>query len=183
MVRKRFNDYKINGETATIIIVSKGKEYECLVDYEDISKLLKFGYRWSINTWGYAFCRPTKDGKSKTILMHRMLTDPTDKELVDHINHNKLDNRKCNLRNVDSSENNYNRKGAASNNKSSGIRGVFYDNSTTHKNKWRAHHSFKGKKIYVGRFGTKEEAEEAIIKARSDEYQEFKKWQKGAREQ
>lgn len=72
------------------------------IDNEDVAKVknIKWGY-----SHGYA------SGKTKSLMMHRRILNTT--EFVDHINHNTLDNRKCNLRIVNKSQNqmNSNRKG------------------------------------------------------------------------
>ena len=61
--------------------------------------------------------------KSKCILLHSMIMGVEKNTIVDHINHNPLDNRKKNLRIASSSNNCTNRKGANSNNKT-GVRNV-----------------------------------------------------------
>lgn len=67
---------------------------------------------WGINSVGYA--RRTirvkeNGGKHKTLLMHRHIMDAKAGEVVDHINGNKLDNRRSNLRLCTQSENLLNR--------------------------------------------------------------------------
>lgn len=74
-------------------------------------------------------------------------------QLVDHINHNRADNRKKNLRLCSGSENDRNRKRYSNN--TSGITGVFFDKK---RGKWVANITYNGRKIYLGRFQTKEEA-------------------------
>ncbi|MFA5747440.1 MAG: hypothetical protein WC926_05245, partial [Candidatus Paceibacterota bacterium] len=61
-----------------------------LVDDELLPEINQF--RWYINNVGYA-CNDSKPRK----LMHRLVMDYPN-ENVDHINGNKLDNRRCNLR-------------------------------------------------------------------------------------
>ena len=72
--------------------------------------------------------------------------------MVDHINRNKKDNRKLNLRIVSAQQNSMN-KSIQKNNKS-GISGVYY---CIERKKWVAHITYKGKKI-MKRVNTKEEA-------------------------
>lgn len=62
-------------------------------------------HKWHLNPYGYAAC---KIGK-KTILMHRLIMVVQSGLDVDHRNHLKLDNRRCNLRICTRSENNRNR--------------------------------------------------------------------------
>lgn len=63
------------------------------IDYFIVSQ-----YRWHINDKGYAVWRGIKDGKKQTVRMHRLITNAPDGMDVDHINRNRLDNRRQNLR-------------------------------------------------------------------------------------
>jgi|15BtaG_2_1085339.scaffolds.fasta_scaffold00099_15 hypothetical protein len=72
---------------------------------------------------------------------------------IDHINHNRSDNRLCNLREVSHAENQRN-KGMNSRNKS-GVTGVFWDFVN---NKWKAQIKFEGKVVNLGRFSAKTDA-------------------------
>lgn len=67
-----------------------------LIDDEDIEIFNQ--YKWHINDSGYAVWRGNIDGKKKTIRLHRLIAQPPEGLVVDHINRNKLDNRRCNLR-------------------------------------------------------------------------------------
>lgn len=94
--------------------------------------------------------------------------DCTDDRVVDHINHDTLDNRKSNLRVVTVSENQQNRKGSRAGSKS-GVRGVSWDE----KNKdWIV--NVKGK--YLMRTKDKEEAER-IAKQKISELFPFVRYQ------
>jgi hypothetical protein len=72
---------------------------------------------------------------------------------TDHINRNKLDNRKCNLRIVNCSQNKMNIKLRSDN--SSGVKGVYFDKQ---RKKWVAEIMLNKKKFHLGRFNNIEEA-------------------------
>lgn len=109
-----------------------------------ISKILKDGREYGVAVHGFW---NSKRQQNKIIKLHRFilgLTDP--KIIVDHINGNTLDNRKSNLRIVDGTLNNMNRRG---------VKGCQWDRRT---GQWRAELGFYGKRIWLGRFNRKEDA-------------------------
>ena len=111
-----------------------------LVDLMDIEKVLK--YRWYLGPSGYA------QNKNKRIRLHRYIMGLADDSLViDHINHDKLDNRKSNLRICTHSENHAARR--IQSNNTSGYKGVTYDKA---RSKYEVQIKFNGKKYFVGRF-------------------------------
>ena len=95
--------------------------------------------------------------KMKTILLHRFITNCPDNMVVDHINHNTLDNRRCNLKVCTIFDNNNN---TIMN--TSGVTGVHYRKDC---NKWYAHIRINKKRIHLGSYNSKEEAIEARQKA------------------
>jgi len=74
-----------------------------LIDPEDVDKAK--GSTWAIAIHGYAIASKWRLGR---IYLHRVIMAPPEGFVVDHINHDILDNRKANLRNVTYSVNNYN---------------------------------------------------------------------------
>lgn len=96
------------------------------------------------------------------------MTGEWPKELVDHINQIKDDNRYTNLREATVSQNNMNSK-KPKNNKS-GYRGVHWD---TTRNKWVARIKYKSKYRYLGRYTDIKEATEVYKKAAFELYGEF----------
>lgn len=95
--------------------------------------------------------------RKSVIYLHRLiLSEP--KGYVDHINGNKLDNRRKNLRIVNSLQNTLNRK-VQSNNKLQ-IKGVDFQ-----RNRFRVVKVLNGKQKHIGVFKTLKEAEIASIKA------------------
>jgi hypothetical protein len=82
---------------------------DILLDAEDYEYYKK--WNWGINSSGYArrthYDPLTK--KQRTLLLHKDITCTDRSQTIDHINGNKLDNRKCNLR-ITSNSNNIQRK-------------------------------------------------------------------------
>ena len=122
-----------------------------LVDDEDYEELSK--YKWhaqriyhSDSLW-YARREGSVDGKRIVNLMHRQLLGlvASDGMIVDHINKNSLDNRRCNLRIVSYAENSQNHNVFITN--TSGHTGVWWRN----KNKvWSAEIRAYGTKHCLG---------------------------------
>jgi len=96
------------------------------------------------------------------------MTGEWPKELVDHINQIKDDNRWINLREATVSENNINSK-KPKNNKS-GYRGVHWD---TTRSKWVAMIKYKYKKMNLGAYVNIEDAAAAYKKAALELYGKF----------
>lgn len=93
------------------------KNEEFYFDYEDFDKIKR--YTWCITPDGYV----TTNDKRKTKLMHRLIMDAKKNQVVDHIYHNRNDNRKSQLRICTTQENQRNRK--ISKNNTSGATGVY----------------------------------------------------------
>jgi hypothetical protein len=96
--------------------------------------------------------------------------DKKENYVVDHINRNPLDNRRCNLRYATYQQNTINRK-AQKNNKS-GYRGVsLYKNRNYCK--WRARIKVNEKSIYIGYYKNKIDAAKAYNKAAKKYFGDF----------
>jgi len=74
-----------------------------IVDDNDWHNLMRCSF--GVNKAGYVSIRL----KGDIIMIHRYLLKPPDDMIVDHINGNKLDNRRCNLRIVDAKQSSYNK--------------------------------------------------------------------------
>lgn len=88
---------------------SFGEEVDrTFISVEDIDIIKE--YKWHKNKWGYAegVKGKAKDNTRKKIKMHRLILKCPQGMEVDHINRNKLDNRRENLRICTKSENIWN---------------------------------------------------------------------------
>jgi hypothetical protein len=82
-------------------IIRLSPESSVMVDTDMFEQLNKYHWRPRKKKKNiYAIRRVTKAGKTKEISMHREIMQPAPDEEPHHINHNTLDNRKCNLKNV-----------------------------------------------------------------------------------
>jgi hypothetical protein len=115
---RKGNEYRVENGTVVLFMESKGTKYEALIDCEDY--LIMREHTWNRNpATGYVQSM-TREGRAGTkhVYLHRVILGIDDStNTVDHINGNKLDNRKCNLRVCSLSQNHHNkeihRKGTA----------------------------------------------------------------------
>ena len=82
-----------------------------IVDDADYDRLAAMG-TWHLSDMGYAVRRGLINGKKRTIRMHRVVNVTPAGLFTDHINRNRLDNRKSNLRSCTQYENMQNRERA-----------------------------------------------------------------------
>jgi hypothetical protein len=160
------NNYEICGDVTIIFIKGKGKVHETIIDTFDLPIADSFTGTWfasqnSDTLQFYVYGADYKSGKS-TIQLHRCLFDNPKGKVIDHKNHNTLDNRRSNLRECINSENLQNRKGATSVSKS-GVLGV-----TLHRGKWRAVVTLNGKPKHIGYYKNIADAEVAVKQARKE---------------
>lgn len=110
------NYYQIDMGLVKMIIYSKKMDmyHSVLFDIEYLPTVMT--KRWSVvmkssNSTPYCqHCWNGEDGKVKHLMFHHLIMGKHDNKVIDHINGNGLDNRKCNLRVVDYSVNNKNRR-------------------------------------------------------------------------
>lgn len=140
---------------AIMLVRHKDITLQVLIDKEDIEKI-------SIGSWHAIYDKTLKvpsyyiahryNNKAKgkgVIKLHRLITNCPRHLEVDHINHNTLDNRKCNLKVCTRFENQQNLRSC-----SSGVTGVYFNNS---RKIWCGNISKDGTR-YCKDFKTKEQA-------------------------
>lgn len=137
------------------------------VDDEDFEVLSQ--YKWFATDSGYAARNVVENGKPRVKSMHRIilgLTDP--KVLTDHIDGNKTNNIKSNLRPCNHSQNACNKPKPGVN--MSGYKGVSWQSKT---GSWSAKIKINKKDIWIGEFDSKEEAARHYNKAAAKYHGEF----------
>lgn len=103
----------------------------------------------------------------KHTVLHRLIMNTPKGYVTDHINGDKLDNRRENLRICTQHQNSMNTR--ISKNNKSGVKGV----STTPSGKYRARIMLNGVEIGLGRYETLEEAAKARKRAERKYFGEY----------
>jgi hypothetical protein len=132
-----------------IIELTMGKA--ALVDAEDYKRLAR-------HNWCYGGAYAQRKERGKMVLMHRAILEAQPGQDVDHVNGDRLDNRRCNLRLCTRSQNNRNMRTPRHN--TSGYKGVSKDTSRPN-NPWYATIRENGRNKFLGRYQTPEEAARA----------------------
>jgi len=114
------------------------------VDFEYLNQ-----WKWRTDNTGYAKRKEwlPVEKKYRDLYMHRLINKTSFGFDTDHINRNKLDNRKSNLRSVTKSRNQMNK--GIQNNNTSGFKGIFFEKG---KNKWRIRLSIDKNRISFGSY-------------------------------
>lgn len=146
---RAYNTYYIDGEV-TKMYDNKGNY--TLIDTEDIEKVKP--HYFTLGSKGYWQTTHTH------IRLNRFIMDCPEGMIVDHISHDKADNRKCNLRVCTVGQNNMNNR----------RKGYYYNKADR---KWMVICYRDGKRYYGGRYNTEEEAKEASKKLRNKIFGEF----------
>lgn len=142
------------------LIKSSTDDTNFIIDIEDYDKVKK--YCWHTNN-GYAYAPSRGKYKVEQISMARLIMNCIEEEIeVDHINHNKSDNRKTNLRLATTTNNNWNNKRSHGN--------IQYNEG---RNEWDVIIFYKLQKIKLGSYKEKELALEIRDKAEKIFYGEF----------
>lgn len=144
------NEYTVDDNNTVHVILRNGEEMLC--DRDDWEKLKQ--YTWTKDAYGYASASIKRCRKK----FHVQVMGKKEGYVIDHIDQNKLNNQKNNLRFATKAGNAANSK--LSKNNTSGVKGV-----TRYRNKWHSQITVNGRNIHLGNYDTIEEAAEARKKA------------------
>jgi hypothetical protein len=159
--KKEFNEYKLVDNYVIIYLEKKdGQTYETLIDFEDLEYIKSLDLHWHISICRKRVCVQAtrylgminKIPKYTSVFLHREIMKTNGKCVIDHKNHDGLDNRKSNLRTTGIMNNDRNRAGPNKNN-TSGYRNVSFV-----KGKYVVQLQVNGKNKVFGKFDTVDEA-------------------------
>lgn len=141
------NDYKIDyaHNTVTFNMYNQKSVFTAsfVADLEDIEKLK---YRkWRLNKDGYAITGGKVTGRNASNVVLG-IDSRNNNLIIDHINGNRLDNRKCNLRIVTIQQNALNRR--QDSNSKSPTKGIYWNAS---RSKWESKIAFNGIAVHFTR--------------------------------
>lgn len=136
------------------------KQGYALVSADDVYKVEMNS--WRLDSHGYAIKSIKENGKTKNISLHHVVYKKPDEGMViDHINRNKLDNRRENLREVSYSLNSANcgrRKSVKENRPYPGVRRLKNRKTGKIYDIWEVTIKFKEKFAYNGYFNNVDDA-------------------------
>lgn len=162
-IRTKANPNEIvvkEGYAELILRDNNGEETaRALIDIDDIDIVKK--YKWRFCSTGYVKSTTLR----KTISLHRFIMKPENDLVVDHINHNKLDNRKLNLRVCTREQNMWNKK--------TKNKGIFKDKRNSLK-PYRVQFQVSSKRLPTKYFTTYEEALEYREQLELEHYGEYR---------
>jgi hypothetical protein len=149
------------------ITLTQGKV--TVVDDEDYERLSQ--WKWLLHKGGYAARSVYRPGQNpKTIFLHHLILTPPPGMLVDHINGDKLDNRRANLRACNHAENIRNSRKRQDGSRTSPYKGVRY---SAQWKSWQAYIRHDGKPCSLGSFTSEIAAAHAYNHAAKEFYGEF----------
>lgn len=162
------NDIIIEGDIAKIILRDRYQNIngESIIDAEDVDKVKN--YKW-YKSFGYCVTKAV-DPNSGIDIANVIFNDY--KNPYDHISHDRLDNRKSNLRPVTQQQNAMNM--GMKNTNTSGVTGVTkFKSCGVWKGKWQATLTYNYKSIWLGSYFSFDDAVHARLKGEIEYFGEY----------
>lgn len=155
--RRRYHQY----ETIDDYIKVHGDNYEFFIDVDDI-EIIENHY-WTLNN-GYL----ESNIRGRRVRLHRLIMNAPPGTIVDHQDHDKLNNRKNNLRICNKSQNGQNATTPINNR--TGIIGVCWNKRAR---KWEAQIKCQYQNYYLGIYADMNDAIKARLKSEAKLFKEF----------
>ena len=161
--RRKASSLRSGGDDVAHIPLTQGKV--ALIDAEDYASLIR--YKWHVGKNKRVFYASTCV-KSRTLFMHRVIMRPPKGMVVDHINHDGLDNRRSNLRICTNAQNVRNSRPCIG-------KTVKYKGVSFHKinRSFRANIKFQGKTVTIGCYEDEVAAAKAYDEKAKELYGEY----------
>lgn len=167
---RKLNQYEHRGNVVVGATTNTNKEF--IIDVGDHEKIKE--HTWYENQYGYIETGYHIGKTRKRVFLHRFLLGVHGKDWtktpVDHLNNDRKDNRRSNLRVCCCGDNQINILRPRKDN-TSGTTGVEYEKRG--RGAWRAAIDYRGKHIHLGSFKTKEDAVKARLEAEALYYKDF----------
>lgn len=155
---KKYNDIIHHGDTIEVVTSNKRS---FIIDAKDYPKIKDVC--WSVGDDG----RVSGWLSGKRVRVHQLILSADNNKVIDHINHDATDNRRCNLRLSNKSQNGMNRP--CNKNNKLGIKGVYQ----LKNGKYTASIMVNYKSIYLGCFCNLDDAISARQKAEEKYFGEY----------
>lgn len=123
MGKRKYNTILNMGDYHLMLIKYQDILLPVLIDNDDVEKVSDRYWRGQLHHTGKAYYI-VSGSREKFVQLHRFIMNTPSDMVVDHINHNTLDNRKYNLRNCTVEENNNNRRKYANVSTETGYQGI-----------------------------------------------------------
>ena len=167
MLRYKKNRWIARTDGAILVELTRGKV--AIVDPEDWDEIKK--YKWCVGGRSGELAAVSNTG-GRRVYMHRVIMGATKGQIVDHIDHDTLDNRRVNLRLCTPSQSIRNRRKFGRNGgaTTSIYKGVSWEK---YKRKWIAQCRWRRKDHYLGSFDNEADAARAYNAAAREHHKEF----------
>jgi hypothetical protein len=152
-----------------MIATIKASGRDVLIDAADLPKVQNFSWHlFKAGRKNSPRLIPSTHIGGKRVKMHRFLLDAPSGLVVDHKNHNTLDNRRDNLRICQQGQNALNQRKRTAK-CTSQYKGVYF----TKDKRWMAYINVNKSRTVLGYFGTELEAAQAYDRAAIQHHKEF----------
>ena len=159
---------RIEGNVAYVTLT---RGYEAVIDAHDVTLVSGENWKADVNLKPNGEIRAVYARQAKAygaLGIHKILMNPPEGYVVDHIDGNPLNNTRANMRLVTTSQNSCNKKIGLAN--TSGYKGVCFDKK---RNKWVAQIKINRKKFNLGFFIDPADAAKAYARASAEIHGEY----------